>query len=227
MSQPSIKTRDEPFPTSKAAFTTSAFAPLSDSSISPFGILGPLSTTTTNNAKTFGSLLGHKNPEDPNPDEVPVEKLDQVRSASSGVSASSTSPGFGIERSSPFASSSVLTPNAFAGAVFGSGFGNSFGGAKLSSFAAPVGDATWGSGGGVVTSFGAPAKDEEDDERSESEEEGLGDAAKEQEGGEADDKFQQQDGKCPIRPGFLKGCLSEISRYWRRRRGVNLLVTSC
>lgn len=122
----------------------------------------------------------------------------QMASTNPGAATSTPSPGFGMKGSSPFASTSALTPIAFAGTTFGGGFGNTFRGTKLSSFAAPVGDAKWGGEGGEVTSFGAPAKEEEGDERSESEEEGLGDAAKEQEGGEFSDKFQQQDGKCPI-----------------------------
>ena len=210
LSQTAKKTGDEPFLTSKASFATSGFAALSKSSLSPFSTHNSLSTTA-NNATPFGSVLWRKNPEDLQTDEVPVERVDHVRTTSSGAKASSTSLGFGMKGPSPFASSTALTPNAFAGATFGSGFGSTFGGTKLSSFAAPFGDAKWGGEGDVVTSFGAPAKDDEDDERSESEEEGLGDAAKEQEGGEVNDKFQQQDGKCPLISSFSEGLVKEKS----------------
>ena len=193
----SNKIGGETFPTCKAAFTTTGFALTSDSSTSPFGALNP-SSTANDNASSFGSAFWHHKPEVLHHNEASAEKVSQDRSASSGLTAPPISLGFGTNGPSPFASSSVLTSNAFAGAAFGSAFGNTFPSAKLSSFAAPVGDAKWGGGGGVVTSFGAPAKDEEDDERSESEEEGLGDAAKEQEVGEINEKFQQQDGKCPI-----------------------------
>lgn len=188
-SQPPNKTGDEPF-------VTFGFA-LLDPTISPFGTLSPSPTTTDNNAKTFGSTTPWRNnTEDLQPEEVPMEKVDQFRNASSRA----TALGFGTKGKSSFPSSSVSNPNAFGGATFGSGFGNAFGGAKLSSFAAPIGDAKWGGGDGLVTSFGAPAKDEEDDERSESEEEGPGDALKEQEGCEVNDKFQQQDSKCSTTP---------------------------
>lgn len=172
-------------------FLTSGFPPLPDPSKSPFGNLKP-SPNTTDSATSFESVLWRKDRENLQPGDVPLEKLNQVQGASSGATTSSSLLGFGIRGPS----SSALTLNAFAPATFGSGFGQASSGAKLSSFAAPVGDAKWG-GGGIV-SFGAPAKDEENEERSESEEEGLGDASKEQEGGEICDKFQQQDGKFPF-----------------------------
>ena len=206
LSQAANKTGDEPFLTSQASFAKSGFAALSKSSLSPFSTHNT-SSTTANNATTFGSVLWRRNPEGLQTDQVQVERVDHVRTASSGATPSSSSLGFGMKGASPFATSAASAPNAFAGATFGSGFGNTFGGAKLRSFAAPVGDAKWGGEGGVVTSFGAPAKDEDDDERSESEEESLGDAAKEQEGGEVNDKFHQQDGKCPVISSTTEGWL--------------------
>lgn len=97
---------------------------------------------------------------------------------------------------STFPWSSFSTLNNSTGATFGASFGNAFGGGtKLSSFAAPVGDAQWGSSGGNTRLFGAPAKDEEEG-KSDSEAEGVVDTVKEQEGVEVSDMFQQQDSKC-------------------------------
>ncbi|MCJ1469952.1 hypothetical protein MMC07_008597 [Pseudocyphellaria aurata] len=185
ISQSPNKSGNESFPKSEN-FLTAGFPPLPDPSKSPFGNLKP-SPKTTDSVAPFKPILWRKDRENQQPGDVPMEKLDQVQGTSSGATTSASLPGFGMKGPS----SSALTPNTFAPATFGSGFGQASGGAKLSSFAAPVGDAKWGGGGKVA--FGAPAKDEEDDGRTESEEEGLGDATKEQEGGEVSDKFQQRD----------------------------------
>lgn len=92
----------------------------------------------------------------------------------------------------------ILGPSGFGSlgsGVFGTGFGQVFNtGTKLSSFAAPVGDAKWGDQGGSTNLFGAPSKDEEE-ENSESEEYGLIDAENNDECYEVVCRLQQQDGR--------------------------------
>lgn len=92
---------------------------------------------------------------------------------------------------------SSLGPSGFSSlgsGVFGTGFGQAFhNGTKLSSFAAPVGDAKWGDQGGSTNLFGSPAKDEEED-NSESEEDGPIDTENNDESYEVMTRFQQQDG---------------------------------
>lgn len=111
------------------------------------------------------------------------------------ASKSSSPLGFGALGSS---ATSVLGSSGFSSlgsGVFGTGFGQAFnGGTKLSSFAAPVGDANWGDQGGSTNLFGAPATDEEED-NSESEEYGLVETDRNDESCEVDCRFQQQDGK--------------------------------
>lgn len=83
--------------------------------------------------------------------------------------------------------------------MFGTGFGSGFGnGTKLTSFAAPVGDAKLGHANGGLKSIGSPSHgenlDEDEDENSDGEGEGFGDEAAERRD-EGEDKFHQQDGK--------------------------------
>ncbi len=104
---------------------------------------------------------------------------------------------------SAFGSSSASPSNKFV-ATFGSGFGSPFGGGpKLNSFAAPVGDADLGGGSGNVGLFGQAAKDDEEDERSDSEDEMFSETAKDQESGEGSERFQPQDGRFRIGLFFM------------------------
>lgn len=106
----------------------------------------------------------------------------------------SLSLGFGASKGSNL---SVLSPSGFGSlgtGIFGTGFGHVFNaGTKLSSFAAPRGDANWGDQGGSTNLFGAPAKDEEE-ENSENEEYGPIDAENNDETYEVVCRLQQQDG---------------------------------
>ena len=114
-----------------------------------------------------------------------------------GTSAPDHSPslGFGASKGSNL---SILAPSGFGSlgsGIFGTGFGHVFNaGTKLSSFAAPIGDANWGEQGGSTNIFGASAKDEEED-NSECEEYGLLDAENNDETYEVVCRLQQQDGK--------------------------------
>ena len=93
----------------------------------------------------------------------------------------------------------ILSSSGFGSSLgngsFGTGFGQVFNaGTKLSSFAAPIGDAKWGDHSGSTNLFGALPKDEEE-ENSESEEYGLIDAENNDESYEVVCRLQQQDGK--------------------------------
>lgn len=172
---------------------SSGFAALAGATSSSFGTTGPLSKTS--------SLRTFKAPFDDARRRGQLEKtIMPTEEATLNANEPSSPPGLG-----PLGSSAVgiLGPSSFStlgSGVFGTGFGQAFnGGTKLSSFAAPVGDAKWGDQGGSTNLFGAPAKDEEND-NSECEEHGVVESDNNDEGFEVDCRFQQQDGK--FRPGL-------------------------
>lgn len=107
--------------------------------------------------------------------------------------------GFGASKDSTITFLGSSGFSSLGSSIFGAGFGQGLNsGTKLSSFAAPVGDAKWGAQGGSANLFGALAKDEEED-NSESEEYGLIDAEND-ESYDVACKFQQQDGKFHLEP---------------------------
>ncbi len=110
--------------------------------------------------------------------------------------------GFGTLGSSSSTILGLSSFNSLGSAAFGSGFGQALnGGTKLSSFAAPVGDAKWGGQDGLTNLFGAQAKEEEEEDISGSEDCGFVDTEQNEESGEVDGRFQQQDGKAyPLLP---------------------------
>ena len=172
---------------------SSGFAALAGAPSSLFSTPGP--SCKTSSLRTF------KAPFDDARRPCQLEKaIVPTEEATLTATEPNSPPGLG-----PLGSSAVgiLGPSSFSSlgsGVFGTGFGRAFnGGTKLSSFAAPVGDAKWGDQGGSTNLFGAPAKDEEND-NSESEEHGVVESDNNDEGFEVDCRFQQQDGK--FRPGL-------------------------
>lgn len=124
------------------------------------------------------------------------EKISKsIKAADTSAPEHSLSLAFGAPQSSNM---TVLGPSGFGSlgsGIFGTGFGHVFNaGTKLSSFAAPIGDANWGDQGGSTNLFGAPSKDEEE-ENSESEDYGLIDAENNDESYEVVCRLQQQDGR--------------------------------
>ena len=121
--------------------------------------------------------------------------LTAARNVGSHVPTPSSPLRFGSSKGS---TANILGPSGFSSigsGVFGAGFAQALnGGAKLSSFAAPVGDTNWGDQGGSTNLFGAAAKDEEEDD-SENDEYGLIDAENNEENYEVICRFQQQDGR--------------------------------
>ena len=182
---------------SKTSFSASGFA----SAPSPFGALG-ISLSTVNNAKSFGSVLLRAKSSDSESSEASRKNINHDHGSIAGVPVLSPSLGFSsMAGASAFVPTAMSNPNKFTGATFGTGFGNALGGgAKLSSFAAPVGDAKLGGEGGTSRLFGAPEKDEEEEqeENSEDEEEKIGETTKDTESNEDNEKFQQQDSKCGV-----------------------------
>lgn len=108
----------------------------------------------------------------------------------------SSSSGFDAAELSPFGAPGPAKGAIFGGSVFGGGFQGGFsGGTKLSSFAAPTGDAKLGLGNGAVKPIGSPRRDiEEDDLDSDGGGEDVGQNEREEDEEEVDGRFQQQDG---------------------------------
>lgn len=192
---PSLTPGDHQSQTSISAFAASSFAKFSGSPLSPFGTLSATATGSTT-LNSFGSVLASTKPTVSPLETSSTKKLNHPQSDGSSLLNPPASLSFGALGASAFTSSSASTPSAFAAVPFGSGFGKIFSeGAKLGSFAAPKGDAKWYDGSGTATSFGAPAKDEEENECSESDEEVQGQGIKEQESEEGNERFQPQNGK--------------------------------
>ena len=191
-------------PTSTTAFDSSGFAAHSGSSTSPFGTLSASitadptsspflrSTPTsvfTSDTITSGGLNFKK-------DETTVD-------GGFGLFATNAVRGFGATEPPPFTTSVAPQSGVFGGSIFGGGFGGGFGnGGRLTSFAAPVGDAHMGNASGTIKRIGSPAHEREendDDEAENSGIEGERTTGKENfENDEVDDRFQHQDGKPPL-----------------------------
>lgn len=173
---------------STSKFTTSGFAALGKTSTSPFSTLGFSSKTSKIKI----------------PD--PTICVDDCRERSGNTNTQAehamlnavnpATQGFGVLDTSTSSISGSSNFNSLGSVVFGSGFGQaSNGGTKLSSFAAPVGDANWGDPSGSHNTFGAPANEEEEEDNSESEEYGSAETENNDDSCEVDCRFQQQDGK--------------------------------
>ena len=185
-----------------SAFAASAFAALSGSSTSPFGTIGSSSTTQ---GKTFGSALNHADYETRK--SADVKSGENLSSTNSRLS-SSESHGPGGEGRPSFAVPNTFNPSPFGGAVSGGGFGRIFGGgAKLTNFAAPVGDAPLGGGNEPIQAFGAPSKDEDNEENSDSEDRGPEDSAKDDTSNGTDTRFHHQEGNFQL----IDSCLMNSS----------------
>lgn len=176
-------------PSSTSPVPSSDLALLSSTSDSPLKIedfSAPVSNK--NSLDTSANCARNRNRS-----EKTSEPREGVRSSASDHSIPL---GFGALKGSTVG---VLGSSGFGSSLGNSGFGTGFGqvfnaGTKLSTFAAPVGDAKWGDQSGSTNLFGAPAKEEEE-ENSESEEYGLIDAENNDESYEVICRLQQQDGR--------------------------------
>ena len=177
--------------TSQSAFASSGFAALANSATSPFTKIEGPSSSVTNSFATAARDVGA------------TPSNESLASPAASVSAIS---GFG-SFSNPAASTTrrngmpshdetaPAKPGFFGGAVFGGGFGAGFGsGHKLSSFAAPTGDARLKGSSGAVKPIGSL------EDRNEEERNNLSDDESDQENcedvgtREADERFQHQNG---------------------------------
>lgn len=173
----------------------SGFATLLGSSASPFSTIG--TTPKAAQASSFGSTLSRANLEVSQMSELHEKPIFPADVKNTYTATSSGPLGFEASGASALAPPSSSSLQSFGNSKFGSGFGTVLGGGnKLSSFAAPVGDAKWGDESGGNISFAAPLNDEDGEENSESEEDGLGEITKDEETSDVDSRFQQQDGKC-------------------------------
>lgn len=188
------KTMDQDPHTSANAFASSGFAALAGSSTSPFGTLGGSSTAAT--ASPFAST-GVLNLGKTETEKQEAQKLEPAASGGFGAFVNSSSTGFSATDRSPFAISGSSKTGIFGGSVFGSAFGGPFGGGnRLTSFAAPTGNAKLGATNGAIKPIGSPKNDGDEDENSESDGEMSADNRKDEETEEADGRFQHQDGMC-------------------------------
>ena len=187
------KTTDQESQASADAFASSGFAALASSSTSPFGTLsGSLTAASASPFASAGALSSGKTEIDKK------EALNTETSANGGFGAfvNSSSTAFGTTDQSPFGTSGSSKTGAFGGSVFGSAFGGPLsGGNRLTSFAAPTGNAKLGTSNGAVKPIGSPTRDGDEDENSDSDGEVSGENKKDEELEEADGRFQHQDGR--------------------------------
>ena len=177
---------EDPSVFAPSAFASSGFASFASPSTSPFGAVSAPSKPPTLNKSAFAAVPAVEKPEAP--DSV------LIGNKGFGSFAKVQSSGFGTAQVSPFGVAGSVGGGTFGGSVFGGGFGGSFGsGSKLTSFAAPTGDAKLGSANGTTKPIGSSGRDNEDKDGSESESEGEEDQGKEDEFSEANDGFQHQD----------------------------------
>ena len=210
-----VKATDRESQTSSDAFASSGFAALAGSATSPFGTLGGPSIAA--NASPFASA-GF----DSGKTEIETHEALKIGAASSsGFSTfvDSSSTGFSSPDQSPFGPSGSKKTSVFGGSVFGSTFGGPFGGgSRLTSFAAPTGDARLGVSNGAIKPIGSPKRDEDEDEHSDSEAEGAAESKKDEDIEEPDGRFQHQDGK--------RDCYDEGSKadreQWRLGRAAKI-----
>ena len=175
------------------AFAASGFAALAASSTSPFGNLG--GSSTAHFASPFASA-GVLNPEKTITNKREAHNSEKAANGGSGALVNSSSTNFGTSVGSPFGTSGSSKPSVFGGSVLGSAFGGQFGGGnRLTTFAAPSGNAKLGASNGAIKTIGSPKHNEDEDGNSESDGEVSAENKKEDESGEADGRFQHQDGK--------------------------------
>lgn len=185
-------TTDQESQTSADAFASSGFAALAGSSTSPFGTLGGSSTAT---ASPFASG-GVFNSGETKIDKKEVKEPETAANGGFGTFINTSSTRFGSTDQSPFGTSASSKTSVFGGSIFGSAFGGPLsGGNRLTSFAAPTGNAKLGFSNGAIKPIGPPKRDEDEDEDSESEGEGSAENKKDDETEEADGRFQHQDGR--------------------------------
>ena len=184
------KTTDQQSQTSADTFASSGFTALGGSSTSPFGTLAGSSTTAT--SSPFASVGGFSSGKT-EIDQRVAQKPETIINSGFGTFINSSSTGFGAIDQSPFGLSQTI---GFGNSVFGSAFGGPLsGGNRLTSFAAPTGNAKLGVSNGAIKPIGSPRRDEDEIENSESEGEGIAENKKDDETEEADGRFQHQDGR--------------------------------
>ena len=166
------------------AFAASGFAALAASSTSPFGTLGGSSTAPS--ASPFASA-GVFN----------LEKtaINKKKARDAEIATNGGSDAFVNSSSTTFGTSGPGKAGVFGGSVSGSAFGGPFGGGnRLTTFAAPSGNAKLGASNGAIKPIGSPQHNEDEDDNSESDGEVSAENKREDESGEADGRFQHQDG---------------------------------
>lgn len=181
------KATDQEFQASSDAFASPGFATLAGSSTSPFGTLG--GSLTAASASPFASAgtfnLAKK-----------AQKTETSANGGFGAFVKSSSTGVGTTDQSPFGTSVSSETGVFGGSVFGSAFGGPFSREnRLTSFAAPTGNAKLGTVNGAIKPIGSPTRDGDEDENSDSDGEVLAENKKDEEPEEADGRFQHQDGR--------------------------------
>lgn len=187
------KSKDQGSRTSTDAFASSGFAALARSSTSPFGTLGGSSTAAT--ASPFASA-GASNLGKAETDKKEDQRTETAANGGFGAFVNSSSTGFGSTDQSFFGTSASNKTGVFGGSVFGSAFGGPFGGGnRLTSFAAPTGNAKLGASNGSIKPIGSPKHDGDEDGISESDGEESAENKKDEETEEADGRFQHQDGR--------------------------------
>lgn len=192
LSSATTKTTDQESQTSADAFASSGFAALAGSSASPFGTLGGSSTAASTSLFVSAGVF---HLEKTQIDKKEVQNTETAADGGFGAFLNSSSTGFGTTDRSPFATSGSRKTGVFGGSVFGSAFGGPFGeGSRLTSFAAPTGNAKLGTSNGAIMPIGSPAHDGDEDENSESDGEVSAVKQKDEETEEADGRFQHQDG---------------------------------
>ena len=206
------------------AFAASGFAALAASSTSPFGTLGGASTA--HSASPFASA-GVFNPEKTATNTKKAHDSEMAANGRSSAFVNSSSTGFGTSVESPFGTSGSSKAGVFGGSVLGSAFGGPFGGGnRLTTFAAPSGNAKLGTSNGAIKPIGSPKHNEDEDDNSESDGEVSAENKKEDESGEADGRFQHQNGKQTSVIDVETARLTENSGDWGGWRRIDLLFAS-
>lgn len=178
--------------TSASAFASSGFAALSGPTTSPFGTLNP--SATTSNISSFGAVKLSQPPLS-GFGGTTAKKAETASSGGfGGITTTTTTSGFGSIGSSFSGASGFGT---IGGSSFGGGFGSGFGGgAKLTSFAAPSGDAKLGSDA-PVRAFGTREEDEEGEDHEDNGED-VDDDPKANGVQKTDARFHQQESTCAL-----------------------------
>ncbi|KAG8531606.1 uncharacterized protein KY384_003236 [Bacidia gigantensis] len=174
----------EPQTASASAFASSGFAALAQSSTSPFG---PFAGVTVNGA---GNLSG---------DSGAASKWEKTSVAGSHTKTLMSSAPSQKNDSSPFSGLEPSKPSVFGGSIFGQRFDGGFGaGDKLTTFAAPNGDANLGSSKGAIRPIGSP--EHEDEMLTQNHGEGDGDNDTEK-GDVTEEEADEQSQDPPVGPG--------------------------